>query len=542
MATATNNQIDTLSSRHYGRYALITLLMVGAMLAWQAWISTRNFRDYHQQLAETSVTGAAEELELLISELQRSMRLFADDQRELLEAVANDTDDDVAWARLENAVNTHFPEYFGLTLTDTAGNVFRPDFDNAVNELCQQDINTFIDVGYSHAGYIHPNPLGYHFDVLVPWGDEDNLQGVFFLSFPPELLARILQRIQAPGHELLLLRTDRKGLIEATARGARTELQREFTLNSDEIERTLISRAINNSRWELVDLPDAQLFRNELIRNAGYALIVFCAFAAVGLLMLQQLRRKEKRRLQAEVRALRHQADLAHVDRLNSMGVMASGLAHELNQPLSAISTYCQAGLRIIETLEDKPDKLVHALEHASIQSQRAGQIIRRMRRFAGKDTVRRQPIDINKLIKNALGLIANELKRKKIKLTLDLAVELPAAIADEIQIEQVILNLLQNAIDAMISGSDNLRMLRITSRRTATDTLQVTVNDSGPGLDAATVENIFDTFFTTRKHGMGLGLAISRSIIEAHGGKLWADPSMGNGATFHFTLSAADA
>jgi signal transduction histidine kinase len=164
------------------------------------------------------------------------------------------------------------------------------------------------------------------------------------------------------------------------------------------------------------------------------------------------------------------------------------------------------------------------------------------MRRFAGKDTVRRQPIDINKLIKNALGLIANELKRKKIKLTLDLAVELPAAIADEIQIEQVILNLLQNAIDAMISGSDNLRMLRITSRRTATDTLQVTVNDSGPGLDAATVDNIFDTFFTTRKHGMGLGLAISRSIIEAHGGKLWADPSMGNGATFHFTLSAADA
>ncbi len=537
-----NSQPDTLPSPHYGSYALITLLMVAAMLAWQTWITNQNFREYHQQLAVTSVTGAADELELLITELQRSMRLFAEEQRALLEEIASNPDNDAAWTLLENAVSRHYPEYFGLTLTNIAGDVFRPDFDNAVNELCQQDIHSFIDEGYSHAGYIHPNPLGYHFDVMAPWGDAGKPQGVFFLSFPPEILARTLQRIQAPGHALLLLRADKAGLIEATARGTRTELQRDFTLSSDEQQRILHGRAIANSRWDLVDLPDAQLFRNELARNAGYAVIVFCAFAAVGLLMLQQLRRKEKRRLQAEEQVLRHQADLAHVDRLNIMGEMASGLAHELNQPLSAISTYCQAGLRIIETLEDKPDKLAHALEHASIQSQRAGQIIRRMRRFTGKGVVRRKPIDINQVIKNALGFIESELKRKEIKLDLDLAADLPAAFGDEIQIEQVILNLLHNAIEAMFSASDKPRMLRISSRRNAADTLQVNVNDSGPGLDAATVDSIFDTFYTTRKNGMGLGLAISRSIIEAHGGKLWADSTTPGGATFHFTVSTAEA
>jgi len=537
-----NSQPDYLSTRHYGTYALITLVMVAAMLAWHAWKSTGNFREYHQQLAVTSVTGAADELEFLLSELQRSMRVFANDKRSLLEEVASDPDNDAIWARLESTVQGHFPEYYGLTLTNRSGDVMRPDFDNEVDELCQRDIHTFIEDGYSQQGYIHPNPMGYHFDVMVPWGDADNPQGVFFLSFPPDILARVLKRIQSPGHALLLLRTDEVDLIEVSGEGTRTELQRDFTLSSDELARILYSRNIPNSRWDLVDLPDKQLFRSEALRNAGYAAVVFCTFAAVGLLMLQQLSRKEQRRLQAEEQALQHQADLAHVDRINIMGEMASGLAHELNQPLSAISTYCQAGLRIIDSFNDKPAKLVHALEQASMQSQRAGEIIRRIRRFTGKGMVRRKPIDINRVIHNAVSYIDTEQKRKGVKLVLELADGLPAAIADEIHIEQVILNLLHNAIEAMFSGSDNTRILRVSSKLASADTLQVTVNDTGPGLDAAMHNSIFDTFYTTKKNGMGLGLAISRSIIEAHGGQLWADPGAGAGATFHFTLSVAAA
>jgi C4-dicarboxylate-specific signal transduction histidine kinase len=418
----------------------------------------------------------------------------------------------------------------------------RPDFDNEVDELCQRDIHTFIEEGYTQQGYIHPNPMGYHFDVMVPWGDADSPQGVFFLSFPPDILAHTLQRIQSPGHALLLLRTDEVDLIEVTGQGTRTELQRDFTLSHAELARILYSRAIPNSRWDLVDLPEKQLFKSEALGNASYAVAVFCAFAAVGLLMLQQHRRKEQRRLQAEEQALQHQADLAHVDRINIMGEMASGLAHELNQPLSAISAYCQAGLRILDRIGNKPEKLVHALENASIQSQRAGDIIRRMRRFTAKGMVRRRPVDINRLIKNSLGFIETELKRKEIKLHLELAAGLPPAIADEIQIEQVILNLMHNAVEAMFSESDSTRILRISSDLINADTLQVTVNDTGPGVDAATVEHIFDTFYTTKKSGMGLGLAISRSIVETHGGKLWAESTPGVGATFAFTLAVAPA
>ena len=537
-----HSQPDYLSTRYYGTYALITLVMVGVMLAWHAWQSTENFRDYHRQLAVTSVTGAADELEFLLGELERSMRLFANDQRALLEDIARDPDNDLTWALLESAVQKHFPEYYGLTLTNRNGAVMRPDFDNEVDELCQRDIHTFIEDGYTQQGYIHPNPMGYHFDVMVPWGDADNPQGVFFLSFPPDILARTLHRIQPPGHSLLLLRNDEVDLIEVTGQGTRTELQRDFTLSQTELARILYSRTIPNSRWDLVDLPEKQLFKAEALGNASYAVAVFCGFAVVGLLMLQQLRRKEQRRLQAEKLALQHQADLAHVDRINIMGEMASGLAHELNQPLSAISAYCQAGLRILDSSENKSEKLVHALEHASIQSQRAGEIIRRMRRFTAKGMVRRTPIDLNRVIKNAVSFVEAELKRKEIKLHLELAAGIPAAIADEIQIEQVILNLLHNAIEAMFSESDTARILRISSGQVNADTLQVTVNDTGPGLDAATVERIFDTFYTTKKNGMGLGLAISRSIVETHGGQLWADSSPGTGATFAFTLAVAPA
>jgi C4-dicarboxylate-specific signal transduction histidine kinase len=529
-----------LPTRNYTVYALITLVMVGIMLIWHAWKNTDNFQEYHLQLAITSVTGATDELELLLSELQRSMQLFAHDHRALLEDIATDTRNDATWVLLKNAVQQHFPEYFGLTLTNAAGEVLRPDVDNAIGELCQRDIDTFIGDGYSQQGYIHPNPLGYHFDVMVPWGDTDNPQGVFFLGFPPDILARTLQRIQPPGHALLLLRNDTVDLIEVTGQGTRTDLQRDFRLSAEELDRVLYSRSITNSRWDLVDLPEQQLFRGELLRNASYTAIVFFVFTAVGLLMLQQLRRKEERRQQAEEQALQHQADLAHVDRVNIMGEMASGLAHELNQPLTAISTYCQAGLRIIAASEDKPDKLTHALEQASSQAQRAGEIIRRMRRFTGKGVVRRKPMDINRVINNAVSFVEAELNRKDIKLILDLAGDLPAATGDEIQIEQVILNLLYNAIEAMFSGSDNMRILRVSSLQTDVDTLQVTVCDTGPGLDAAAIDRIFNPFYTTRKDGMGLGLAISRSIVEAHGGKLRADSTPGDGVTFYFTLSVA--
>lgn len=522
-------------------HVLIMLLLVGAMLSWQAWQRTESFQKHHQQLAVTSVTGAAKEIETLFSEMQRSMRLFANEQQSLFEAIEYQPDIDALWDQLEQAVQTYFPEYFGFTLTDASGNVLWPDFENRVGEICQQDIHTFINHAFQEQGYIHPNPLGYHFDIMVPWGHQEAPQGIFFLSFHPDLLAQILRRIQLPEHELQLLRRDRPGLIEITAQGTRDLLQREFFLDAEELARLTYTLQITDTRWDLVDLPVPDLFRDEAIRNWSYAAVIFAGFAGIGFLMLYQLRRKEQRRIEAEAQALRHQSDLAHVDRLNIMGEMASGLAHELNQPLSAISTYCQAGLRIIETCEEKPEKLEHALEQASMQAQRAGTIVHRMRRFGSKGKTHRSTMDINAVILNATDFVEPELVKQGISRQLELADNLPAVMADSIQIEQVVINLLQNSIEAMDTANTGTPAVTISSRLTDNH-IEVAIHDNGPGLDETMINTVFDAFYSTKAEGMGLGLAISRSIIEAHGGQLSAEPQPGHGTTFYFTIPLNDA
>jgi signal transduction histidine kinase len=530
------NLIDRLSGHIHLVHVLIMLLMVGTVLSWQAWQRTDSFRQHHLQLAITSVTGAVEDIETLFSEMQRSMRLFADERQSLFEAIKYQPDNDDLWAQLEQAVQNYFPEYFGFTLTDASGNVLWPDFENRVDEACQQDIHTFIDQAFQEQGYIHPNPLGYHFDIMVPWGNQETPQGVFLLGLHPDLLARVLRRIQLPGHELLLLRSDRPGLIEITAQGSRDLLQREFFLDAEELARIIHTLQIFDTRWDLVNLPAPNLFRNEAIRNWSYAAVIFAGFSAIGFLMLYQLRRKEQHRMEAEAQALQHQSDLAHVDRLNIMGEMASGLAHELNQPLSAISTYCQAGLRIIEAPDGKPEKLVHALEQASQQAQRAGKIVHRMRRFGTKSKTHHKTTDINSVILNATGFVEPELEKQGISQRLELAGNLPAITADSIQTEQVIINLLHNAIEAMSAAGTRTPVVTLSSHRTD-DYIEVAVHDNGPGIDETRMNTIFDAFYSTKTEGMGLGLAISRSIIEAHGGHLRAESQPGAGSTFYFTL-----
>jgi C4-dicarboxylate-specific signal transduction histidine kinase len=350
------------------------------------------------------------------------------------------------------------------------------------------------------------------------------------------LLARTLQRMQLPGHELLLLRKDKPGLIEITAAGSRNLLQRAFFLNPGELARLSYTLNISGTRWDLVDLPAPNLFRDEAASNWSYAALVFTGFAGIVFLMLHQLRRKEQHRVEAEAQALKHQSELAHVDRLNIMGEMSSGLAHEINQPLSAISTYCQAGLRFIDASAEKPEKLVHALEQASLQAQRAGKIVHRIRQFGSKGKARRTPMDINNVIRDAISFIEPELEKQGIYRHLELTSNLPVITADNIQIEQVVINLLRNAIEAIVSADTGTTLLTISSRRTD-DHIEVAVHDNGPGIDEAVINTIFDAFYSTKTDGMGLGLAISRSIIEAHGGQLRVESPSGSGSTFYFTL-----
>ncbi len=242
-------------------------------------------------------------------------------------------------------------------------------------------------------------------------------------------------------------------------------------------------------------------------------------------------------RCQAEEEARLHQEELIHVARLSTMGEMASGLAHEINQPLSAIMNYAQGCLRRMRAGGSDLGKLYGAIEQISAQARRAGVIVRRLREFVRKETPQRAFTDINAIVRDAAAFAEPEAKQANVSITLQLADALPQVWADTIQIEQVILNLVRNAVDAMRGADIKRRELTIETAANGVDAVTVSVRDTGESMTPEMLERAFEPFFTTKEQGMGMGLPISRSLVEAHQGRLSAAPNDDRGMTFQFTL-----
>ena len=242
-------------------------------------------------------------------------------------------------------------------------------------------------------------------------------------------------------------------------------------------------------------------------------------------------------RKQTEEKLRQQQAELAHIARFALGGEMASGLAHELNQPLGAIKTYTEVCLLLIGSGNLKSQPLVETMEKVVVQAQRAGEIIQRLRNLVRKAEPRRSPVNVNKLIQEVIHLIEPEARQQEVQIRLELDKALPLLFADAIQIQQVVLNLVRNAIEAMSESRTEPRVLSLRAVQTGSDTLEVTVSDTGSGLSSEEMEGLFVPFFTTKPTGMGLGLSISRSIIRAHKGRLWVTANADRGVTFHFIL-----
>jgi PAS domain S-box-containing protein len=239
-----------------------------------------------------------------------------------------------------------------------------------------------------------------------------------------------------------------------------------------------------------------------------------------------------------EQKATKHLMELAHVTRLGLMGEMASGIAHEVNQPLSAISSYTQVSLNLIDA--ELPDlvKLADILHKTQDQALRAGRIIHRMREFVKSHAQKCTTADINNLIHDSVGLCMSELKQNDIKLAFELNNNLPPIHVDQIQIEQVIINLIRNSVDALKSmPGKHQRQLTICSRMAFTNDVQVRVKDNGIGINKEQQQKVLTPFYTTKADGMGMGLSITRSLIEAHDGTLHFNSQPGKGTTFYFTL-----
>jgi signal transduction histidine kinase len=242
-------------------------------------------------------------------------------------------------------------------------------------------------------------------------------------------------------------------------------------------------------------------------------------------------------RRQAEEQARQNLHALAHAGRLQSMGEMASTLAHELNQPLTAILSFAQASGRVITEVNYDRDELAFALERIAVNARRAGDIIRHMRSFIRKEEPHTEICDVNRLIREAMDLVNAELLQMEIDSVLDLQADLPGIDVDPVQIQQVVLNLVRNSMEAIDKHPGGQRRITVATRPGGSGGIEVAISDTGPGLDTDVAGKIFNTFVTTKAEGMGIGLSICKSIVEAHGSELVNRRRPGGGAIFSFVL-----
>jgi len=245
----------------------------------------------------------------------------------------------------------------------------------------------------------------------------------------------------------------------------------------------------------------------------------------------------DQKRTEESLRQAR--GDLARINRVTTMGELTASLAHELSQPISGAITNTNVCLRKLGS--EKPDlnEVQIAVTRIGRDAQRAAEIIRRIRSQFERDALDREVLDVNEINRETVALLRDEAVRYNISVRTELAADLPQIVGDRVQLQQVAMNLIVNSIEAM-KDVDGLRELVIQSQRAENEQILISFSDTGIGLPPQFAEQIFDPFFTTKPHGTGMGLRISRSIIESHGGRLWAAGSPGRGATFHLNLPAA--
>lgn len=246
-------------------------------------------------------------------------------------------------------------------------------------------------------------------------------------------------------------------------------------------------------------------------------------------------------RQQTELRLQDLQSELAHVGRVSEMGTLASSLAHELNQPLTAIANYCETLRDLLSSAPDEETLVVvrEALDDATSQALRAGQIVRRLRDFISHGDTERQPENLPRLVQeaNALALVGSREYGIEVHVQLDPTAE--DVFVDRIQIQQVLFNLIRNAIDAMIDSP--VRSLTVQTLPEPPDLVRVSIEDTGTGISETVASQLFQPFVTSKTLGMGIGLSICRTIVEAHGGRIWFEPAADGGTIFHFTLPTAE-
>jgi PAS domain S-box-containing protein len=297
---------------------------------------------------------------------------------------------------------------------------------------------------------------------------------------------------------------------------------------------------------ELRAMGSCKAYEKEYLRNDGSRVPVLVGPAAFAgppdqgvafVLDLTERKRAEGEARESERRYREAQAELAHVTRVTTLGELAASIAHEVNQPLAAVVANADACLRWLDRATPDLEAARRSVEWIIDDGNRASEVIRRVRSLANKTGVEKLPLNVNDVVRDVIALVQRELTSHRVSLRMELAPSLPIILADRVQFQQVIINLVMNGIEAMQSVTDRPRELLIRSDRDETQQVLISVTDCGVGISTENADRLFNPFFSTKSSGMGMGLSICRSIIEVHGGRLWATANLPHGATFQFTV-----
>ena len=521
--------------------------MIALLLYFGSNIRHNSYLNFQKQLAEKSVTGASNELRVYVSELRRSVRLFADQEQALIRSLAKNNTDLSQYQQLKSKVNRHFPEYFSFTIASKQGESLLEGLDSLVGGGCKRDITRFSEDTESHRVYVHSSPLDnpYHFDVMVPWGDKD---GVFFISLNLKNITQILKNAETIGHSLLLLKNDNRGVVEVTSKGSTKSLQEQgeldwfgehnamemtnnFQLSQANTESIEYETPVTGTLWTLVDIPDINLYANhnkEINIQHGGVFILFCFVICVMTFCL----------FRTNNRLLIAMNDLHIVNKQKDK--LFSIIGHDLRTPFWPIKFLSESLVK--EAKEYPPEEIIRRANMIYEASGQALELLEQLLEWANlqndgylMDIKALNVKDVAMKIVDFYALTALEKG-----CTLEYETGNITVRADSNALDTIIRNLVSNAIKFTEKGSITIGAI------TDKGEIKIYVKDTGVGMDVETSRKLFSEalFHTTEgtrgEKGTGLGLSLCKDLATKQNGQLFVESIPGEGSSFYIILPCA--
>ncbi len=514
--------------------------MIALLLFWGVKVRNGNYQSFQNQLAQKSITGASNELHLYISELRRSVRLFATQEQTLLRHLAKTPSDEYKYDQLKYKVSQHFPEYFSFTIASKDGISLLKEQDDLVGDGCKKDIAQFSTDTDSHQVYVHSSPLDnpYHFDLMVPWGDSE---GIFFISFHLKNITQILKNSETIGHNLLLLKNNEQATIEVTSQGstkAMTDslfdnfdamaIKNNFNLSSTNKENIEYKSSVDDTLWMLVDIPNINLYssynRNIKLQHSA----IFILFLFVISVMTRFLYQANKKLFNTvnDLHATNQQKDK-----------LLSIIGHDLKSSFIPIQYYSTSLIK--NAKKYSPEEVIGRASSINESSEQALELLDKLLIWAKLHSngypITIEDVYVSSIVANSMNLYSIAALEKGCTLrneSNDVII-----LADPHALDTIIRNLVSNAIKFTQDGI-------ITVGTTITkDAVNIYVTDSGQGMDEETCRKVLSgndystSIGTSGEKGSGFGLALCLGLAAKQNGVISVESVIGEGTTFQLTL-----